>query len=158
MSITDATDDTKNESTVCGTTTNKDHQPTSGTEDTKKAASKPADNILPPCLDMVGVTLDHNSSGEDLESMALGCQGGLSKLGSAMELSNFTTAAPSSNFAKTADSFDAMKDQKRGVVPLMQQGHTTTNLLSLDDGDIGGLGLELGLPSGLPNIAALNIG
>lgn len=131
MSITDTTDETKNESTVCGTTTNKDHQPTSGTEDTKMAASKP-DNILPP-LDMVGATLDHNSSGEDLESMALGCQEGLSKLGSAMELSNFTT------------------------VPLMQQGHTTTNLSSLDS-DIGGLGL--GLPSGLqsPNIAALNIG
>lgn len=156
MSITDALDNTKNESTGTSTSTNEDHQPTSSTEDTKKAASKPADNIF---SDMAGVTLDHNSSGEDLESTALGCQGGLSK-GSAMALSNFdlTTAAPSSIFAKTADSFDAMKDQKRGV-SLMQQGHTTTNLLSLDDGDIGGLGLELGLPSGLqPNIAALNIG
>ena len=32
MSITDTTDDTKNESTVCGTTTNMDHQSTSITQ------------------------------------------------------------------------------------------------------------------------------
>ena len=122
MSITDTTDDTKTESTVCGTT-NKDHQPTSNTDmkETKKAASV---NLLPPGLDLVGATLNHSSV--DLESMALGQED------NASALSN-NTAAPSSNFAKTAGSFEEMKKQKRMV----------NNRLSLD-GDIGTATLNIG--------------